>query len=577
MALRPYDILLAGAFGGPGADDLQVELTLYEQMQATNPWVLYNLYEWVETPAEVIGSSPREINTLYDMSGNSRDGDTDTTNEPDVDTSADAVVLAEPNPGDVLGGGNAAGTIETWVFNASACTRYSEDPAPAVTSFTVAVLTSGRRALNTGSQEFSFQADNDYRFGFETNISGGGRYIRWEPDGTNPNIANGPVIRGVPRGYQLNDADTDRGNTYYAYVISYKYDAAGSYWRIVQIGDGGVNGPEVHADTWYRDGWTGYEGPSVGLGWSSDPIRINTVGTWSGGLAGFWINSDAADPEDRDANLDLLKLIVQYAKTEANEDVSTLFDNSPEGISDLRSWWDFDDTGVALYDGSSYLERICDKGPDELHLVPDQGAGILGESHAIDFKTRWLPGPVPATGTTSFPEGTISDTISGDFSVMCVIPTDFGVATSGSVYFSMQGSSTIRFSIRASSTAGEIELADSSGRVAGIAAGFDASNADGAVAILFVRRDGVNLYLDCWYDDRQGGGVVKPTRVSTADTLGSMAVDNVSIGGDGTGNEWADTDAKLDSVAWWDRALTDAEVLALAQWAGERYALTGVA
>jgi hypothetical protein len=259
--------------------------------------------------------------------------------------------------------------------------------------------------------------------------------------------------------------------------------------------------------------------------------------------------------------------------------VAAAVEVTPLTVSGLRSWWDAYDS--ATYDGSDYLLAIGDKGPDGLTMAPAKASGMLGSTFQVGTDAAaFLPGNATITVPDSHPEVTVAYSVA-DFTLFAVIPIEYAMPT-GRCYFSWNvstGSGFYGLLLQASGTTGALDIADGSGVKTTIQIGLASTNGTAASAIVCVRRAGGVLTVDAWYDRKLGSGVQKPTQVSIADPLQSPIVAILAcLGGRSSISQaWnGDVKAKVHTAWWYDRELTDDEVLSLAQWAGNRVDISGI-
>jgi len=245
---------------------------------------------------------------------------------------------------------------------------------------------------------------------------------------------------------------------------------------------------------------------------------------------------------------------------------------TPATIPDLRSWWDGFDS--ATYDGSNLLTGITDKGPDARDLVPD-GVGAGQTTATINGVPTAMPGPFSFAIPTEFVEATITEAIN-DYSVFFVVPLD-GTGTTNDVYFTITMSVSPFYGLRIkNSTSGNgfFDVNNDVGIQAVFTAPKSAVYASGSSAIGVLRRSGGRFKVDVWYD--VGAGIVKPAQIDVADTsTGAINASGFAFGGRGSLTQFWATNY-LHTIAWYDRAMTDGEVVSVAQWAGNRLGFTGI-
>jgi len=250
---------------------------------------------------------------------------------------------------------------------------------------------------------------------------------------------------------------------------------------------------------------------------------------------------------------------------------------APTDVADLWGWWDGSDPAAAQYNGSNQLTGILDKSGASNHMTVPSPA-VLPTSYNIDGVTTDLPGPFPVTVPQQHPSTATGLALSlGDFTIMLLVPIG-STRTTTSTLFSLNiaGSPFYGLQIKQGALGADLEATPPSGPVVAQTVGFDNAAVDGH-AIYFVRRSGGNVTIDSWYDKDLGSGIQKPTQVVAADTIASpLAVDEVVFGGRGSITyTWQGT-APINQAALWTRSLSDAEILGLAQWAGDLFGFTGI-
>jgi hypothetical protein len=239
--------------------------------------------------------------------------------------------------------------------------------------------------------------------------------------------------------------------------------------------------------------------------------------------------------------------------------------SGPLSVPDLRSWWNALDSDNLSLDGGNNVLSLTDVGPMGVDVVPI-ATPLATTLLTVGTSAARLPGPFLGANNNRLSGSWTAVDTTGGWSVMAIIPL-----TVESVYTrtfaTLRGGNSVL--IRRASAAGQLEVLVAAAAGTAFDAGLGAANGAGAFAVVFVRRDitGGVIKVDCWYDQKLGGGL-QSNSTSYADAAGpTSTLSSVYIGGRNlVGLEWETGHAA--SVAWWDRSLSDDEITQLAQWAG---------
>jgi hypothetical protein len=251
---------------------------------------------------------------------------------------------------------------------------------------------------------------------------------------------------------------------------------------------------------------------------------------------------------------------------------------APDAVSGLYVWWDGYDS--ANYNGSSELLSITDKSANTIDATPDSTTGPTPVSYEVNGVPTDLPGNFTVALPTNHPESAAGlAKVLTDFTVFAIVPTE-NSQTTGSAMFSIYGDdgggANFQFVFGQGTTPGHIQAFMQGGSFE-IDVDFNNGNTGSHAIVIFRREAGVDLTMDCWYDSLDGGGIQKPTQESYGSdpTTGTLTIDSMAYGGRGSITQvWSSN--PIHTVAVYDRALTDSEVLLLALWAGNRLGISGI-
>lgn len=243
---------------------------------------------------------------------------------------------------------------------------------------------------------------------------------------------------------------------------------------------------------------------------------------------------------------------------------------APTEVSGLYGFWDAFDS--AQYNGGGNFIGITDKGPNSLDMTVASGSPIPPTSYNVNGVATDLPGPFPVVVGTQH-----ANTVSGlglslnDFTMMAIVPINSTrTTTSTMASLNLSGSPFYAVQWKQGSTASHLEISGSSAAGATQDVGFNNSALNGAHAIAFVRRTGTTLRMDSYYDQLLGGGLVQPTQVVGTIVGTALAIDQIWFGGRGSITfTWQGT-APIHMFSLWTSYVSDADLVDLAIWGGQR-------